>query len=207
MKNINLYLIYHYIFFNIGGFFVKHLNANRNCVYGKNVYFFLGGGIINDSGNKNNIIIGDNNFIKCWLITEKKGKIKIGNFNEIHPNTIIRAMESVEIGNYCNIASDVYIQDNNSHSTDYLERRKDITGNPLFGGSGVEQFPNKAPVIIKNDVWIGRRSMIMKGVTIGDRAIVAAGAVVTHDVPSDTVVAGNPAVIVKHLKSQNNESK
>jgi len=201
MKKVDLYSIYHFFFFNIGGFFVKFLNANRNCIYGRNVYFFLGGGVINGSGDKSNIKIGDNNFIKCWLITEKNGRIKIGNFNEIHPNTIVRAMDSIEIGDYCNIASDVYIQDNNSHSTDYLERRKDITGNPLFGGRGVEQLPDKAPIKIGNDVWIGRKAMIMKGVAIGDRAIVGAGAVVTHDVPPDAIVAGNPAVVVKSLKS------
>lgn len=204
MKRINLYSIYHFIFFNIGGLFVKIFNARGKCVYGKKVYFYLGGGILNDSGDKNNVVIGDNNLIKCWLITEKGGKIKIGNFNEIHPDTILRAMDNIEIGDYCNIASDVYIQDNNSHSTDYLERRKDITGNLLFGGKGVEQFPSKAPIKIGNDVWIGRRAMIMKGVVIGDRSIIGAGAVVTHDVPSDVIVAGNPAIVVKKLKSENN---
>ena len=54
---------------------------------------------------------------------------------------------------------------------------------------------------IGDDVWIGGGSLILKGVSIGDRAIIAARSVVTKDVPADTVVAGNPARIVKQLFS------
>ncbi len=56
---------------------------------------------------------------------------------------------------------------------------------------------NKAPISIGNNVWIGMRAIILKGVTIGDGAVVAAGAVVTRDVPAGSVVAGNPARVVK----------
>ena len=54
-----------------------------------------------------------------------------------------------------------------------------------------------SPIVIGNHVWIGRRAMIMKGVTIGDGAVVAAGAIVTKDVPPNCVVAGVPARVVK----------
>lgn len=56
-----------------------------------------------------------------------------------------------------------------------------------------------APIVIEDDVWIGEYAAIMKGVTIGKGAIVAAHAVVTKDVPAYTVVAGNPAKVVKDL--------
>jgi maltose O-acetyltransferase len=56
--------------------------------------------------------------------------------------------------------------------------------------------------VIGDDVWVGNGAMILKGVTIGDRAVVAARAVVTKDVPPDTVVAGNPARVVKTLLAQ-----
>ncbi len=62
--------------------------------------------------------------------------------------------------------------------------------------------PQKAPVIIGKNCWIGANSTILPGVTIGDYCIVAAGAVVTKDVPSGVLVAGNPAVIKKHLDIQ-----
>lgn len=59
--------------------------------------------------------------------------------------------------------------------------------------------PLKAPVIIGKDCWIGANAIILPGVTIGDFCVVAAGSVVTKDVPSGVLVAGNPAVVKKHL--------
>ena len=89
---LNPYGIYHFLMFNLGGFFVKYLNADRNCIYGKNTQFFLGGGVINEIGVKKNIELKDNVIIKGWLMTVGKGKIKIGSHTRIHPKTIIRAI-------------------------------------------------------------------------------------------------------------------
>jgi acetyltransferase-like isoleucine patch superfamily enzyme len=58
------------------------------------------------------------------------------------------------------------------------------------------------PVVLGDDVWIGADATILKGVTIGDRAIVGAGAVVTSDVPADTVVAGNPARVIRTMPAR-----
>jgi len=55
------------------------------------------------------------------------------------------------------------------------------------------------PIVIGDDVWIGGGGIVLAGVTIGDRSVVGAGAVVTKDVPSDVVVVGNPARVVKTL--------
>jgi acetyltransferase-like isoleucine patch superfamily enzyme len=59
--------------------------------------------------------------------------------------------------------------------------------------------PRVAPVVIGDNVWLGRAAMVLPGVTIGDHSIVAAGAVVTKDVPPRVVVAGNPAKIVREI--------
>jgi maltose O-acetyltransferase len=56
------------------------------------------------------------------------------------------------------------------------------------------------PIIIGNNVWLGSRSIILKGVTIGDHSVVGAGAVVTKSVPPKTIVAGNPAKVVRDLE-------
>ena len=56
------------------------------------------------------------------------------------------------------------------------------------------------PVTIGNNVWIGGSATILPGVTIGDNVVIGAGSVVTHDIPSDTVAAGNPARVIKKLK-------
>ena len=62
-----------------------------------------------------------------------------------------------------------------------------------------EQGVSTNPVTIGNDIWIGANAVILPGVTIGDHSVVAAGAVVTKDVPSHTLVAGVPAKIIKEL--------
>ncbi|MBU3957258.1 acyltransferase [Patescibacteria group bacterium] len=200
---LNLYSLYHFLMFDLGGFLVKHLNAKRNSFYGKNVHFFLGGGIINETGIKRNIRIGNNVLMKGWLIAIKKGKIKIGDYTLVHPRTVIKAAGNIEIGKYCNIASDVYIEDHNSHSTDYLKRRRET----LKWRREIGREIVYKPIKIGNDVWIGRRVMIYKGVKIGNGAIVAAGAVVTHDVPPHSIVAGNPARVVKSLKNSPAQEK
>ena len=149
---------------------------------GRNFRLYLGGGVI---GNKNTIFVGNNVRLFGWLISDG-GKIIIEDNSIIHRNAVIRAIERIEIGGHCDISREVYIQDHNSMSLNYLDRRN-CNGEILH-----------EPVEIGNDVWIGRRAMIMKGVIIGDRAIIAAGAVVTHNVPSDAIAAGNPAKIVKY---------
>lgn len=66
--------------------------------------------------------------------------------------------------------------------------------------------PIKAPVTIGNDCWIGANATILPGVTIGNMVVVAAGSIVTKDIPSNVMVAGNPAVIKKYFKYDNLKS-
>ena len=75
-----------------------------------------------------------------------------------------------------------------------------ISENEIIMDSDVHRIcgtANTAPIVIGNHVWIGMGAIILKGVHIGDNAVIAAGSVVTHDVPSNTVVAGNPAKVIK----------
>ncbi len=112
----------------------------------------------------------------------------IGNHTFIGHNCIFTIGDSVRIGNHCLLAGGVNISDNDGHPIDALARR-------------TQPAPPDAirPVVIGDDVWIGGRATILKGVTIGDRAIVGAGSVVTKSVPPDVVVAGNPARVIKSL--------
>jgi acetyltransferase-like isoleucine patch superfamily enzyme len=100
-----------------------------------------------------------------------------------------RVARSVRIGRHCLLASGVSVLDMDGHPLDAARRR---AGQPT-PPEGI------APVAIGDDVWVGAGAMIMKGVTIGDRSVVAAGSVVTRDVPPDSVAAGNPARVVKSL--------
>lgn len=157
---------------------------------GKNFRLYATGGII---GDRSKIIIGNNVELEGWLISDG-GKITVHDNTFIHERTVVRSMGNVEIGEYCDIGPDCYIQDHNSRSLDYIHRR----GYTKTGR--LEKDVLNAPVKIGNDVWMGRRASVLKGVTIGDRAIVATCAVVTKDVPDESIAAGNPARIVKRIK-------
>lgn len=87
--------------------------------------------------------------------------------------------------------------DHDSHSLDWELRKNDVTdwslGNKDWTGVSIR------PVVIRNQVWIGFGASILKGVTVGDGAVIGANAVVTRDVPPYAVVAGNPARIIRIL--------
>ena len=128
-------------------------------------------------------------------------RISVGDRCFISSGVVVVAARSVEIGNDVLIADGCYISDNDGHSLDWEVRRHDVTnrhqGVKDWDGVGV------APVIIGNDVWIAPRCIVLKGVTIGDGAVVAIGSVVTKDVPPRVLVAGNPARVVKRLDGDN----
>ncbi|MCL4359690.1 acyltransferase [Patescibacteria group bacterium] len=176
------------------------LYRNKITSSGK-VIMNYGAGILGFN-NKDQVIFGSNVRLSGWLTIAKNGKISIGDYTIIGPHTVIQAWERVEIGAYCMISPDVWIQDNNSHSIYAQDRLVSILGSRDFNRISVRlKRVVCKPITIGNHVWVGRRAVILKGVTIGDRAIVAAGAVVTHDIPSDVIAAGNPAKVVKHIKN------
>ena len=79
----------------------------------------------------------------------------------------------------------------------FSDRKNDVKD--WFVGKKDWSFVIKRPISIKNKAWIGFNSIILKGVTIGEGAIVGAGSVVTKDVPPYTIVAGNPARIIREI--------
>ena len=154
------------------------------------------------------IFIDEESMIGCNFIFESdSGVIKIGKRTFINAGTNIISINEIEIGDDVTIGWNIYIYDHDSHSLDYrfrkddIERqREDFYANRNFIFSKDWPTVKSAPVKICNKVWIGFNAIILKGVTIGEGAIVAAGAVVTKDVPAWTVVAGNPATIVKKIE-------
>lgn len=126
-------------------------------------------------------------------------RIAIGHHSWISLRAQIVACSKIEIGPYCVIARDVYISDTNEHPLDAMARRRQTIALQERGAMPDRGEAVSIPVKIGSDVWIGERAIIVKGVSIGDRSIVAAGSVVTKPVPADTIVAGNPARVVKRL--------
>jgi acetyltransferase-like isoleucine patch superfamily enzyme len=145
--------------------------------------------------------IGANCAIRGIIRCESGGQISIGDLVYIGDDVIISAQHSIEIGELTLLAHGVQIFDNDSHPADADEREAHFKA--ILGlQSAVAYRIESAPVKIGRRCWIGFNSAIMKGVTIGDDSIVAAGSMVTKDVPAGVIVAGNPARIVKSNSGQ-----
>lgn len=111
------------------------------------------------------------------ISVEKGAFLSLGS-GYINSNCEIRCSSSITIGENVAISSEVIIRDNDSHQ--------------------INESRQESPIVIGNHVWIGMRAIILKGVTVGDGAVIAAGAVVTHDVPANAMVGGVPAKIIRN---------
>ncbi len=107
----------------------------------------------------------------------------------------VQDKEKLKIGNFVSIAPGAWFILGNNHQTQTLTTypiwSRFVAYNPIDATS-------KGPIIVEDEVWIGTNALILSGVTIGKGAIVAAGAVVTKDVPAYSVVGGNPAKVIKY---------
>ena len=138
-----------------------------------------------------------------YIFEKETGNITIGDRTHIGGSTFI-SINSITIGNDVTIAWDCMFYDHNSHSIYWSERKNDTTQElkdlretgDLIKHKNWEVVRN-APIVVKDKAWIGVGCKIMKGVTIGEGAVIAAGSVVTTDVPAWTVWGGNPAVYIK----------
>ena len=165
----------------------------KNCSIYNKLYYFL--------HPKGTIMIGDNfafssgsNFnqlsrnIRGSIYVASDASLSIGN-NVGISSSCIWATKSITIGNHVNIGADTLILDTDAHHLDWKERR--------IGGER-----NSKPIVIEDDVFIGTRSIVLKGVTIGARSIIGAGSVVTKDIPSDCVAAGNPCKVIRMINQE-----
>lgn len=156
--------------------------------------------------SKPSLLVGN----KCILMNDNifessEGFISIGNNTFINGGTKIISRTSVSIGDNVTIAWGCIIYDHDSHSIDYRERINDqhqqlqdwTSGN--FIANKNWDTVNSKPIVIGNNVWLGFDVVVLKGVTIGEGAIIGAKSVVTRDIPAWSVAAGNPAKVVKYI--------
>ena len=129
--------------------------------------------------------LGDHSVIESFAcINNAVGDVIIGDHTRVGlHNTIIGP---VEIGSHVNLAQGITVTALNHNFSD-ANKRID------------EQGVSTSPVTIEDDVWIGANAVILPGVTIGEHCVVAAGAVVTKDVPPHSLVAGVPAKVIKKI--------
>jgi acetyltransferase-like isoleucine patch superfamily enzyme len=142
--------------------------------------------------------VGEKSLIRAEMVYERDGaSIEIGDRTFIGRGLFTIA-ERLIVGDDVMISWNVTIADHNSHSLRFSERSKDVEMN-AFKGIKVWDCVSVAPVIIEDKVWIGFGCSLLKGVTIGEGAVVGANSVVTKDVPPWTIVAGNPARVIREI--------
>ena len=178
---------------------IKASKLQKNSLVGKNIKYATSSAIVN-TGKKENVNIGSHGCYFGIIQAMCGGKVSIGNNFYIGAGTYIQAKEKVEIGDNVIISNNVLIVDNNNHPVEPEERLKmSLVEDYMSDERWTWKYAISAPIVIQDNVWIGKNAVIMKGVTVGKGSVVALGAVVTHNVPPYTVVAGNPAKIVKEL--------
>lgn len=129
----------------------------------------------------------------------------IGEFSYCGPNFRVfdwNEGTTLKVGKFCSFAGDIKILLGGNHCTDIVTT---YPFNVLMPGNEHCKIPStiKGDVIIGNDVWIGTGATILSGITIGDGAVIGAESVVTKDVPSYSIYAGNPAKLIRYRFSKN----
>lgn len=192
-----------YRFFQSGfsKFRTKIVSASfrRNAILGESFTCSHIAKCVNLTSDKSNIVIGSNCEINGTILAEGIGKVSIGQYTTIRFRSIVHAINRIEIGNYVIISNNVTIMDNNNHPVS-PQARIEMSKSGFYSDLWSCKHSSNAPIIIEDNVWIGEKATILKGVRIGKGSIVALGAIVTKDVPPYSIAAGNPARVVKQIE-------
>jgi acetyltransferase-like isoleucine patch superfamily enzyme len=190
---------------NVGGFtkllslklYLYTIKRKTNVIIGKGTRIGLSSSVRVKNGDS--VRIGE----KCLLRSEQKGYhasmpfpttllsdkagavIKVGDHCRIN-GAYIHAQKQITIGNNCVIASGVNIIDSNGHE--------------LYSSDRTQGRDEAKEIIIGENVWIGLNAIILKDTEIGDNSVVAAGSVVKGCFPKNSLIQGNPAILVKQLE-------
>lgn len=150
--------------------------------------FKRGAEVINIVCDPAAIRIGAHSVIAGELVTfGHGGRIRIGDWCYVGQGTRVWSADEIVIGDRVLIAHDVNIHDNNSHPVDSVRRHEHFVQIATAGHPRDIGDIGSRAIRIEDDVWIGFRAIIMKGVTIGGGSIIAAGSIVTHDVPPNSL--------------------
>ncbi len=144
-------------------------------IFGRNIHL----------GKYAQIICASDNCVRftSWPSKQSDAEIVLGDYCLVAPGVRISAAQSIRIGDNCMLAANVIISDSDWHG---IYNR-------------IRPFRCTRPVIIENNVWLGERVIVTKGVTIGENSVIGAGAIVTKNIPANCIAAGNPARVIKTI--------
>lgn len=177
--------------------FISNLYANT--LSKATTVFYPNAQVVNLQNDPKVISLGENCHIFGQLtVYRHNGKISIGDHCTLGDMSRIVSGKNIQIGNRVLISHNVNILDNNSHPLDAALRHKDFIHN---FSSEMQNLDLKGDdIIIEDDVWIGFNCIILKGVRIGQGAVIGAGSIVTSDIEPWTVNVGNPLRVVRKLE-------
>jgi len=147
---------------------------------GKRVRFDLGKGARLEIGDRVIIDTG------CFITVAEGSTLSIGSDTYIFHNSDISSTAGTTIGRFCSLAPYVSVIDS--------DHNYDDTKRPIRFQGGT-----KKKIVIEDEVWIGTRAVVLSGVHLGKHCVIAAGSVVTRDVPSNSVAGGVPAGILRQF--------
>jgi|TARA_R110001583_G_scaffold50041_2_gene156244 acetyltransferase-like isoleucine patch superfamily enzyme len=176
-KTINTWYVRRYIApqFDSLGSLPDVVNPRSVAIFGDNIHL----------GKHAHIIASPDNIIRLtsWPSRLGESEIRIGNYCLISPGVRISAAKSIRIGDNCMFAANVYISDSDWHG---IYNR-------------IRPFRSEKPVVLEDNVWLGERVIVNKGVRIGENSVIGAGSIVTKDIPANVIAAGNPARVIKAI--------
>jgi acetyltransferase-like isoleucine patch superfamily enzyme len=181
-------------------YWIQRLIGRATCRLRQGAVLGFPARIRNIRGDSDKIIVGAHSHIFGELLTfAHGGEIRIGEWCYVGEGTRIWSAASIEIGDRVLISHSANIFDSLTHPLRVAARHEQVR--QIFQQGHPQQLSlDEKPVKIGDDAWIGAGAMVMRGVTVGNGGIVAAGAVVTRDVPPYTIMAGNPAVVIRELQ-------
>lgn len=189
-----------YIRYNRLKFWLNGVEAGRNMLVYNAIYLNMAPG--------SSIRIGDDfvftsgeafnplcrNIRGCIYTAYPSSRISIGNDTGFS-SACLWANTGITIGSHVKVGGDSIIMDTDAHSLDWLIRRSHDLTSDGYGVDGVSAVT--VGIIIEDDVLIGTRCIILKGVTIGARSVIGSGSVVTKSIPADSIAAGNPCRVIR----------
>ncbi len=180
---------------------IKSMLYVRKMVRENGAVIHLSARVHNINGRRESIRVGTHTHVLGELLTfAHGGEIAIGDYCYIGEQSRIWSARKISIGNRVLISHGVNIFDSLTHPLSASKRHEHFAQIITKGHPATIDL-DEAAVVIGDDAWIGCLSIILRGVTIGEGAIVGAGSVVVHDVPPWTIVAGNPAKVIREIPS------